>query len=78
MKESCKEEGGEIDTSPPQDDMTRLFRAVVEWFETTYAKNFVLHCKVKWVILAVFTALSILFFTFAMKLGPDEEMVSSL
>lgn len=59
----------------PQDDMTKLFKAVVNWFETTYANRIVLHHKIKWILLTLFMGLSIMFLVFAVQLGPDEEQV---
>lgn len=62
----------------PQDEMTKLFKAVVRWFETTYAKCIILHKRVKWVLLILFASLTTMFFVYAMHLGPDEEQVGHL
>ncbi|XP_065662076.1 protein dispatched homolog 1 isoform X3 [Hydra vulgaris] len=69
---------GAIDSSTkdaPQDDMTKMFKNVVKWFETSYSVNFVLHNKLRWVVLLVFFVMSVIFLVFALKIGPDEEMV---
>ena len=59
----------------PQDDMTKMFKAIVHWFETTYANRVVLHSKVKWIVMFLFASLTITFFVYAMHLGPDEKQV---
>ena len=59
----------------PQDDMTIMFKAVVKWFGSSYANNFILHNKIRWVVLLVFLVMSIIFLVFALKIRPDEEMV---
>jgi len=60
---------------PPQDDMTKMFKAIVRWFETTYADRVVLHPKVKWIVLVLFGSLTVTFFVYAMHIGPDEKQV---
>ena len=59
----------------PQDDMTKLFKAVVRWFETSYANGVILHSQIRWVVVAIFIGLSILFMAFALQLKPDEDQV---
>ena len=59
----------------PQDEMTKMFKAIVHWFKTWYANNVVLHPKIKWVVFIAFASLTITFFAFAMHIGPDEKQV---
>ena len=61
----------------PQDEMTKMFKAIVHWFKTWYANNVVLHPKIKWVVFVAFASLTITFFAFAMHIGPDEKQVCS-
>ena len=61
----------------PEDNMTRLFKLVVNWLETSYANYIVMHRKIRWLVLAVFLGFSITCCVFATKLGPDEDQVRS-
>ena len=59
----------------PQDEMTKMFKAIVHWFETSYANHVVLHPKIKWVVFFAFVSITLTFFVFAMHIGPDEKQV---
>ena len=61
----------------PEYNMTRLFKLVVNWLETSYANNIVLHRKIRWLVLVMFLGFSITCCVFATKLGPDEDQVRS-
>ena len=54
-----------------------LFKCVVNWFEGPYVDYVILHPIVRWVVLAFFLSLSIVFVSFAVQLRPDEEQVST-
>lgn len=62
----------------PQDNMTKLFKIVVTWLETTYANKIIMHKKIRWLLLSIFVVFSLTCVVFAWQLGPDEDQVRFL
>ena len=52
-----------------------IFKSVVCWFEGPFVDHIILHPIIRWVLLATFTAASLVFVSFAVQLRPDEEQV---
>ena len=53
----------------------KMFKAIVHWFEGPFVTYIVIHRVMRWVLLLIFGAVSIVFVAFAVQLRPDEDQV---